>query len=281
MSEPPRTNIQAATSADLACPRSVLFVPADRPERFDKAVACGADGVILDLEDAVAATNKDQGRHHVASWLAGNTATLRINAADTPWFDDDVALLHDMPCAVMIPKVQSATQLVSILDRLPDVRVTVLLETASGIANAAAICAVAGVSGAAFGSVDLAAELGVDPADRQAMAYARSALVIAAAASKLPPPLDGVCVDLDDASAVDAEARYAATLGFGGKLCIHPRQVAPINRAFTPTAEEIGWAQRILGAVEHRGATVLDGKMVDQPVVTRARRLLDRLNALS
>jgi citrate lyase subunit beta/citryl-CoA lyase len=151
-----------------------------------------------------------------------------------------------------------------------------LLETASGIVNSAEICAVSGVTGVAFGSVDLGAELGVDPANRQAMAHARSALVLAAAANKLPPPLDGVCVDLENDCAVAAEAKYAATLGFGGKLCIHPRQVSAINREFTPAVEEVAWARRVLAADQGDGIAVLDGKMIDRPVVVRASRILDR-----
>ncbi|EHB58870.1 HpcH/HpaI aldolase [Mycolicibacterium rhodesiae JS60] len=254
--------------------RSLLFVPADRPDRFDKAAGCGADGLILDLEDGVAPAAKDDARRHVASWMGRGAAMLRLNAADTPWFEDDVALVCAIECAVMIPKVQSAKQIADILQRLPPVPALVLLETAAGIANAAEICAVPGVARAAFGSVDLGAELGVDPAERQAMAYARGAVVIASAANHLPPPLDGVCVDVVDAGAVQEEAQYAAALGFGGKLGIHPRQVATINRAFSPSADEISWARKILEADDGDGVTVVDGKMVDRPVLTRARRLL-------
>jgi len=259
-----------------ANPRSLLFVPGDRPERFSKAAVSGADGIILDLEDAVAPAKKVQARHHVDAWLADQTSILRINAADTEWFDGDVELVQSTLCPVMVPKVQSVAEITSILRRLPSVPVTVLLETASGIVNSAEICAVSGVTGVAFGSVDLGAELGVDPANRQAMAHARSALVLAAAANKLPPPLDGVCVDLENDCAVAAEAKYAATLGFGGKLCIHPRQVSAINREFTPAVEEVAWARRVLAADQGDGIAVLDGKMIDRPVVVRASRILDR-----
>jgi citrate lyase subunit beta/citryl-CoA lyase len=254
----------------------MLFVPGDRPERFAKAVVSGADSVILDLEDAVTPAAKGEARAHVAKWLSSHSATVRINAEDTEWFDDDIALVRSTPCAVMIPKVQSATQIASILQRLPSVAVIVLLETAAGIVNVAEICAVPGVSGVAFGSVDLGAELGVDPSDRQAMAFARSSVVIAAAAAQLPPPLDGVCVVFDDAEVVAAEARYAATLGFGGKLCIHPRQIASVNQAFTPPDEDIVWAKRVIAVGADNGAAVLDGKMIDRPVVNRAYRILER-----
>jgi citrate lyase subunit beta/citryl-CoA lyase len=259
-----------------ANPRSLLFVPADRPERFSKAAASGADDVIIDLEDAVAPAHKEQARHHVAAWLTDHRSMVRINASDTEWFDGDVAVVQSTHCPVMIPKVQSAEQVASILRLLPSIPVTVLLETACGIVHCAEICSVPGVTAVAFGSVDLGAELGVDAADRQAMAHARSALVVAAAANQLPPPLDGVCVDLDNDEAVAAEAAYAARLGFGGKLCIHPRQIAPVNAAFTPTSEDITWARRVLAADEGNGAAVLDGKMIDRPVVVRASRILER-----
>ncbi|PJE06020.1 CoA ester lyase [Mycobacterium sp.] len=259
-----------------ANPRSLLFVPGDRPERFAKAAASGADGIVLDLEDAVASVNKAQARHHVAAWLADSKSMVRINAADTEWFDGDVALVQSTHCPVMVPKVQSAAQIAAIVRHLPNVPVTVLLETASGIVHSAEICAVPGVTGVAFGSVDLGAELGVDPADRQSMAQARGALVLAAAANQLPPPLDGVCVDLENDDVVAAEAKYAARLGFGGKLCIHPRQVISINGAFTPTVEDVAWAQRVVGADEGNGTAVVDGKMIDRPVLIRASRILQR-----
>lgn len=256
--------------------RSLLFVPADRPDRFDKAAESGADGIILDLEDGVAPAAKGQARRHAVAWLSRRTAMLRINAADTQWFDDDIALVRAIRCPVMIPKIHSARQIADILQLVPRVPAIVLLETAAGIANAADICAVPGVLRAAFGSVDLGAELGIDSADRDAMAYARGAVIVASAANELPPPLDGVCVDVVNTSAVAAEAQHAAALGFGGKLCIHPRQVAPINYAFSPSANEVAWARTIMAAGETGGVTVVDGRMVDRPIVRRARRLLNQ-----
>jgi len=182
---------------------------------------------------------------------------------------------------VIVPKVQSAAQAASVVERLPGNPIVVLLETAAGIVNAAAICATPGVSGVAFGSVDLGAELGVDPADRVAMSYARAAVVMATAAAQLPSPLDGVCLELHDVAIISDEARYAAAMGFGGKLCIHPRQIAPVNAAFSPSDDEVAWARRVVAVGDITGAAKLDGKLIDRPVVARARRILDRVDSVS
>ena len=259
---------------EVGSAKSLLFVPADRPDRFAKAASSGADAIILDLEDAVGPRDKSLARRHAGDWLSEHPAHVRINAADTEWFDDDMAMVGEHSCPVVVPKVATAEQIRLIVDRLPGVPVTVLLETAAGILNAATICAVAGVARAAFGSVDLGAELGVEPADVRALQYARSATVLASAAAGLPPPLDGVCTDLDDPDSLVAEARRAVSLGFGGKLCIHPRQIVPVNRSFSPTPTELDWARRVVASVDARGVVVLDGKMIDKPVVTRAQRLL-------
>jgi citrate lyase subunit beta / citryl-CoA lyase len=276
-----RTAPRAEAAGDGGSPRSLLFVPADRPERFAKATASGADGVILDLEDAVADADKVMARQHVAAWLVEHAAMVRINASDTPWFDDDIAVVSATSARVFVPKVQSAAQAASVVERLPGNPIVVLLETAAGIVNAASICTTPGVSGVAFGSVDLGAELGVDPADRLAMSYARAAVVMAAAAAQLPAPLDGVCLELHDAATISDEARYAAAMGFGGKLCIHPRQIASVNAAFSPNVDDVAWARRVVAVGDTTGAAKLDGKMIDRPVVARAHRILDRVESVS
>jgi citrate lyase subunit beta/citryl-CoA lyase len=271
-----RSTPTAEAAGDGASPRSLLFVPADCPERFAKATASGADGVILDLEDAVADADKVMARRHVAAWLVEHATTVRINAPETPWFDDDIAVVSATSATVIVPKIQSAAQAASVVERLRGNPIVVLLETAAAIVNAASICTTPGVSGVAFGSVDLGAELGVDPADRVAMSYARAAVVMAAVAAQLPAPLDGVCLELHDAATISDEARYAAAMGFGGKLCIHPRQIAAVNAAFSPNVDEVAWARRVVAVGDITGAAKLDGKMIDRPVVARARRILDR-----
>lgn len=265
--------------SNLADARSLLFVPGDRPHRFDKAARSGADAVLMDLEDAVAPEAKDSARAAVADWLGGGgSGVVRINGTDTEWHDQDVAMVARYRCAVMVPKARSAAQLAEVAARLPaGTPLIALIETAAGVLAAAEICAFAGVARAAFGSVDLAADLGVNPEDDEALAYARSALVLAAAAAGKPAPLDGVTTAIDDDCRVEADAARAMRLGFGGKLCIHPRQVNIVNVGFSPSAEDAAWARRVVGASEG-GVTVIDGRMVDAPVISRARRILFRHN---
>jgi hypothetical protein len=173
--------------------QTLLFVPGDRPGLFDKAATSGADGVILDLEDAVAGPDKEAARSHVAAWLTdGAPAAVRINAFETPWFSDDLAAVRGSGCAVMLPKA-TRDGVAAVVARLGTrTRVLALLETAIGIADALAICRSPNVIRAAFGSIDFSTEIGVDPNDREALLHARSILVLASAAGNLAPPLDGV-----------------------------------------------------------------------------------------
>lgn len=269
----------------LSYARSLLFVPGDRPERFVKAAVSGADAIVIDLEDAVATTAKDEARKAADRWLAsGRDAVIRVNGTGTDWHGEDVAMAARHRCAVMIPKAHSAAHIAEVRTRLPGATpVVALIETAAGIAAAAEICAVDGVVRAAFGSIDLAAELGIDPDDDESMRYARSSLVVAAAAAARPAPLDGVTTVVDDDGPVTADAARAARLGFGGKLCIHPRQAAIVNACFSPSADDLTWARRVRAAAEG-GVCAVDGRMVDKPVLERAakilarERLLDRAN---
>lgn len=243
-----------------------LFVPGDRPDRFGKAAGSGADVVVLDLEDAVAPADKDSARAEVRAWLRHTAAMVRINAPGTPWFDADAALVAALGVPVVVPKAETPGVLAGFG------AVVALVETARGVERAAELAAVPSVTRLAFGSVDLAAELGVAPEDREPFAYARSRLVIASAAAGLAPPVDGVTTDLRDDERLEADVRYARRLGFGGKLCVHPRQVAPVRAGFAPTEAERDWARRVLTA--GASASTVDGRMVDKPVLDRARRIL-------
>ncbi|WP_293002317.1 CoA ester lyase [Mycobacterium sp.] len=262
----------------FASARSLLFVPGDRPDRFAKAAASGADGVVLDLEDAVAAPGKEAARQHVDSWLAsGGVGVVRINGFGTPWFEPDVAMVSAHRCVVMLPKANRPRDVVDVRSSLHvDTPLIPLIETASGVLDAAAICAAPGVVRAAFGSVDLSTQLGIDPADRQALAFARSAVVLASAAAGVAPPLDGVTTDLDNADVLGHDAEHAAALGFTGKLCIHPAQISVVNRTFTPAQRDVDWARKVVDATGSGGVAVVDGQMIDKPVVERAERILDR-----
>jgi citrate lyase subunit beta/citryl-CoA lyase len=259
----------------LATARTVLFVPGDRPERFDKAAASGADLVVVDLEDAVAPDAKDAARESATGWLAANPGGVRINAADSIWFDADVAAVSQQPCVVMVPKSASPEALEDLSRRLaPGSVVLALVETAAGVAAAVALAAAPGVARLAFGSYDLAAELGVSPDDRDAMAWSRGALVIASAAAGLPAPFDGVTGDVTDDATLRDDVSVAARLGLTGKLCVHPRQVRLVHETLAPAEEELAWAREIVSAAAGGGVTVVGGRMVDKPVVDRARRLL-------
>ena len=260
----------------FAMARTLLFVPGDRPGRFAKAVASGADGVIVDLEDAVAAPDKDVARLHVAQWLPGaSSAMVRINAADTQWFSADLVVLRGSACTVMLPKA-SADGVAAVVDLLGEqTRILALVETAAGVMQASSICAHPQVFRLAFGSIDFSTEVGVAADDREALLYARSVLVLASIAAGLAPPVDGVTTDLTSGGPARSDAAYAARLGFTGKLCIHPVQIGPVNSAFAPNAAQLSWARAVLEAAAG-GATKVDGHMVDAPVLERARRLLDR-----
>ena len=255
-------------------PRSYLFVPADRPERYAKALASGADAVIVDLEDAVAPAAKEHARAALADWLAhgAGQVIVRINAADTAWFNADLALLRSARIsAVMLPKAERCEDLA----RVPHDCLLPLVETAAGVDALREIARAPRVQRLVFGSIDLQADLGIGGDDDELLLF-RSQLVLQSRLAGIAPPVDGVCTALDDAAALEGEARRARRLGFGAKLCIHPHQVVTVNRAFTPSDEELAWARRVIDAAAAAGggAVAVDGKMVDKPVLLRAQALL-------
>ncbi len=263
-------------------PRSYLFVPADRPERISKALASGADAVIVDLEDAVAPSAKAAARDALSAWLDSPGAApvaLRINAVGTPWHADDVRLAaHPAVAALVVPKAEDAALLQALAAShkplLP------LVETAAGFDAVRHLAAVQGVQRLLFGSIDFQADLGIE-GDDDALLFFRSQLVLVSRRAGLDSPVDGVTTAIDDNAAVVHDTARARRLGFGAKLCIHPRQVAAVNHGFTPSAAEIGWAQRVLAATaaSASGALTVDGKMVDAPVLLRAQALLRRAGA--
>jgi|SRR5690606_12809949 len=260
----------------IARVRSLLFVPGSRPDRFAKAATSGAHAIALDLEDAVSPDDKPQARNAVATWLASDgKGIVRINAADTPWHEADIDMLAQSPgTTVMLPKAD-AESIARTTAALPDHAVIALVETVRGYKDLARIAANHGVQRIAFGSIDFTAESGIaDIGD--AMTSVRSAIVLESCFAGLAAPLDGVSTCLDDEAGIRNDALRSRQLGFGGKLCIHPRQVPAVNTAFMPTSQEVDWAQRVLAAIEASdgGATAVDGKMIDKPVVEQARTIL-------
>ena len=243
-----------ARSAETAC--TVLFAPGNRPERFAKAAEAGADLVVIDLEDSVPPAEKGVARRNAMEWLAaGNTAAVRINAVGTKWHPADVAAIAVHDSVVMVPKAESAADLTRLAAHLSrQSGVLALVETAAGVLRAQAIAAAPGVRRLVFGSLDLAAQLSVDPTDSLALAASRSALVLASAAAGIAPPVDGVTGDLANEKRLRQETAHARRLGFTGKLCIHPRQVGLVDKMLRPTAEEEAWARSVADAETDRPA---------------------------
>ena len=267
-------------------PRSYLFVPGDRPERFDKALASGADAVVFDLEDAVLPAAKAAAREAVAATLQGGAAperiVIRINEAAAPWHAEDVAMAAARGVqALMLPKAEQPGTLVQLTEACPAARLLPLVESARGVLAAEALAAVPGVQRLVFGTIDYALDLDLagDLALSIGLDHAASRLALASRAAGIESPVAGVTVALDDQALLLADLARARAHGFGAKLCIHPRQVAAVHAALAPAAEELAWAQRVVAvaaAGTAQGAVQLDGRMIDRPVIERARRLLAR-----
>jgi len=261
-------------------PKSYLFVPGSRPERFAKACDSGADAVILDLEDAVAPAAKAQARDAVCTWLAeGGRAYVRINAAGTQWFDADVAALASSQglIGLVVPKAESADALADVAAKLPESTVLLpLLESAVGFDNLRAIAHAPKVQRLLFGTLDFQVDMGIR-GDGDELLYFRSRLTLASRVAGIAAPVDGVTASIDDGALIQAEATRARNFGFKAKLCIHPRQIASVHAAFSPTVDEVEWAKRVRAAVEvsDGAATTVDGKMVDLPVILKANEILE------
>ena len=265
--------------------RSYLFVPANRPERFDKALASGADAVVLDLEDAVADEAKPAARQALADWLrAVDDATrarvvVRPNDAASPHFTEDLRLLSMLaPAALMPPKAEDPTVLSRLHDSLPAARLLPLIETALGLARCDALAAAPAVERLVFGTLDLALDLDLDISDDPSpLAEAAARLVLASRLAQRAAPVAGVTPQLDDEARLRTDLDWSRRRGFGAKLCIHPRQVATVHAGLAPDADTLDWARRVLAAESASpGAARLDGRMIDRPVVLQAQRLLAR-----
>ena len=256
--------------------RSYLFVPANRPERFDKACATNADVVIIDLEDAVPASEKESARKALKAWLSPERSVLvRINSADSEWFSDDLSLCN-MPgiAGIVLPKAERIDDLAVIAHAGAKI-ILPLIESAHGISNVNALAQSPRVQRLLFGSIDFSLDLGITEG-YQELLYFRSALVLASRVAGIQAPVDGVTTSIDDIDAIRHDTQQARRLGFGGKLCIHPKQVNYVNEGFDPSATELSWAKRVLEAAStaNGAAIAIDGKMVDRPVMLLAQRIL-------
>jgi citrate lyase subunit beta/citryl-CoA lyase len=263
-----------------ALPRSYLFVPGNRPERFEKAQAAGADAVILDLEDAVQPDEKPAARAAVLSGVSGDAsrpAWVRINGSETPWFNEDIAALAGQAdvAGIVLPKAETREQIEAVLAQAhPGLSLLPIVETARGFANLAVLCAAPRVARILFGTLDFQIDLGID-GDGEELDLFRSQIVLASRLAGIGTPVDGVSTTITDTDAIEADARRGRRFGFGGKLCIHPKQIVAVHRAYAWSEADKAWAQRVLAAVEtsNGAAVAVDGKMVDMPVILKARRI--------
>lgn len=288
--------LNSATSpSPVATARTFLFVPGNRSARFDKALRSGADAVVIDLEDSVPAAEKATSREAIAScWseLAHGSALLQVplfirtNAVGTPEGRLDLAFLKNLGGqgvgGVLLPKAESADDLRVAGDAIGPVPLIPLIESAAGWAALDAIAAAPGVVRLAIGHIDFMADTGISTdAAQSELAPLRFAVAMATRLHRLAPAIDGVTVDIGNDDLLHDDVARALRFGFGAKLCIHPRQVAEIHRAMEPADHELDWAQRVIAATDASGgaAVQLDGKMVDEPVIVMARRLLARASA--
>jgi len=262
----------------MASFRTLLFVPAARPERFARALASGADCVCLDLEDATPPPQKDAGRADAAAFLKSAheraIVGVRINALDSAWAHADVAAVAAHADFIMVPKAASQAQLAS-LAGCP-AKLWPLIESADGLMHCWEIAAAPNVAGVLFGAFDYAADIGC-AMSWEALLFARSQVAAACARARIEA-LDSPDGDLSGGEAFTQSTLRGKALGFTGRACIHPAQVAPANAAYTPSAEEVARARRILEAFDAAGggAAQLDGRLIEQPVALAARRVLAR-----
>jgi citrate lyase beta subunit len=271
--------------------RSLLFAPASDEQKLTKALASDADAVVADLEDATAPHEKEAARG-IVERLFSDTETrparaVRVNAPGTEWFEGDLELVDRLQLdldLLILPKATPSTVAALGPSGPP---VLAIVESAEGLRLAYETAAAERVFGLALGSHDLGAELQTSARpDGLEILYARSKVVADSAAAGRRPPFDTVYLDVRDPAGLEQESVLASTLGFRGKLCIHPGQIEVVNRVFAPSEEELVWARRVLEAYEQglrdgRGAVALDGKMVDMPIVRKAKRLLSEARATS
>lgn len=269
----------------IAEARSFLFVPASSPTRFSKALASGADAVIIDLEDAVPLSEKPAAREALrAFWPAVQAdqrarLLVRINPAQSKFFAQDLALMQALkPAGIVLAKAERAQDLAAIASSMgSQVLLLPLVESATGFAAANELAAAPQVCRLAFGNIDFQADLGLacgpDEAELQPV---RFGLVLASRLAGIAAPVDGVTLRTDDDELIAANTRRALRSGFAAKLCIHPKQIDPVHCAFAPSAQELDWARRVVeaSASANGGAAQLDGKMIDRPVLLLAQRKL-------
>jgi len=261
-----------------------LFVPGTRPERFAKALDSGANAVIIDLEDAVAPEDKETARNAIrTAWPSFTTEqkkrlVIRSNSPGSKFYAADLILAQqlDITC-LLIPKSESADQMNGAALLLPNTALIPMIETAIGLDHLREIANANQVIRLALGNLDLQADLGmVCDLQETELQTARYQIVLASRVAQIAPPVDGVTPSTDDVARIQDDAERAKRMGFGGKLCIHPKQVDIVRAAFMPSEQELAWANRVIEAdkTSKGGAVKLDGRMIDRPVVLLAQRTI-------
>lgn len=274
------------TLSTIKSARSFLFVPGNRPERFSKALNSGADAVIIDLEDAVADDSKALAREAVARAWSSLSAhecpcLIRINPVNTANGMEDLRWLQHIVAspALVIAKAESANDLTAVRNSVPNSPLLPLIESAAGLHRLTELAAHAAVVRLVIGHIDFMADTGIQCSeDESELDILRFTTTIQSRLQGLPAPVDGVTTALDDSARLRADTARALRFGFGGKLCIHPRQVKTVHETFVPSAQELVWARRVVEGDQASGGAAfgMDGSMVDRPIVLRALRTLDR-----
>jgi citrate lyase beta subunit len=289
-------------TAGALFPRSLLFVPANRPRMIEKALNSAADAIVVDLEDAVPQNDKASGRAELARTGAARSGPslarvfVRVNAIDTSWFEADVQAIGALPFGgVVVPKVERPDDLSRVQARLAHYRagaglgplpLIALLETPLGILKAAdlAVDRPAGLAALAFGAEDYRARMGVNAADADGLLDFARGMVSTAAAAAGVPAVDTPEVQFDDLDSLRRAAERARRFGFAAKFAIHPVQIPILHQVFVPRSAEREWAEKVLQAYRDaasagRGAAALDGRMIDAATVVLAQGLLARLHS--
>lgn len=268
----------------LAFSSNFLFVPGTRPERFIKALDSGANAVVLDLEDAVPEEDKELARNAIrTAWPTfsaeqKNRLVIRSNSPGSKFYAADLILAQELNVAcILIPKSESLDEINGAALVLPNTAIIPMIETAIGLDQLREIANSNQVIRLALGNLDLQADLGMTcDQDETQLQTARYQIVLASRLAQIAPPIDGVTPSTDDVERINRDAQRAKAMGFGGKLCIHPKQVSIVKSAFMPSQEELAWANRVIDAdtASKGGAVKLDGRMIDRPVVLLAQRTL-------
>jgi citrate lyase subunit beta/citryl-CoA lyase len=267
--------------------RSWLFVPATRPDRFAKGAASGADRVILDLEDAVSPSEKVEARRNLARAVIPRDVPVyvRVNSALTPWFEDDLAVAATLAIrGILLPKADSAAHVERAAQAIPnEFAIVPIIETAIGFWNVLDVARAPRVERLVFGGLDFSLDTGMQDGDG-AFDYVRSRIVIASRVAGIAPPIDYVTLAIDDQELLERHTARSRHFGFGGKLCIHPKQIPMTNDAFRPSDDEVAWARSVLREQAARpddAVFAYRGELVDRPVLERARQIVAAADQIS